>query len=141
LEAPRVRQKVDRRADELSAPLDVRPAGLEHLQPLAMLGGGVEDARPFRGAHPLVSVRGEEGDVRTTDVDRQRADGLDRVYAEENVASRAELSYGVEIGGCAVVKRDRGHGDDARPLVDGALDGVDGRRVDDAAFDAAALQP
>src|SRR5262245_26201042 len=49
-----------------------------------------EDAAPFRRAHPFVAVRGEAVDAVALDVDRQRADGLNRVDAEENAAPPAE---------------------------------------------------
>src|SRR5689334_21730288 len=105
LEAPRIRQQLRRREDELPLAVDVRPAVLDDVQLLPPLRRHIKDRAPLGAAHPLVAVRGEERDLRPPYVHRQHADGLNRVYAEENVALRAELSYGVEVGDEAVVER------------------------------------
>src|SRR5262245_1171686 len=77
----------ERRAgvDELSLSFDVRPADFEHVELLAHVRGDIEDARPFRAAHPLVAVGGEEMDLRFVDVGWQHADALNRVDRERDV--------------------------------------------------------
>ena len=57
-----------------------------------MLRGDVEDSRSFRTAHPLVAVGRQEGDLRFSNIDGQRADTLNGVDAKENASLRDAIS-------------------------------------------------
>src|SRR5205085_8961426 len=119
--AARVGEKFDAAADELSFAIEVRPAAFDDVEPIAMFLRDVEDCGAFRATHPFVSVGGKERDVRGADVHRNDADRLNRVNAEEDVASPADSADRDEIRREAVVERDGRDADETRVVVDEVL--------------------
>src|SRR5262249_13965048 len=106
--------------DDAAPADDARPHELKHA------ARAVEDPAALDGEQPLVAVRGEEVDVAPLDVERQAAEALDRVDAEEHATLLAQAPDRVEVGAHAAPELDRGEreqaGARARERLGDALD-------------------
>ena len=98
------------------------PAGLRRPDPLDQITAAVEESEPRRPEQVLEDPSPEEVDPELGDVDRQRADRLERVEQDECAAFVRELHDCGHVEHRAVAITDVCERNDERVVVDRALE-------------------
>src|SRR6266536_1377543 len=98
------------------------PPGLCRPDALDEIAPAIEGPEPRRSEQVLEDPCAEKVDAELGDVDRQRADRLERVEQDERAAIVSKLDDRRDVQHCAVAVTDMGDRDDERVVVDRTLE-------------------
>ena len=117
LEAARAGLQIEVVAIEVQVVRDAAPADHARREPLDQRATAEEQAAALHREQPLVAVRRQEVDVALRDVEREAAEALDGIDAEEHAALAAQAPERREVVARAAAELDRGEREQARARV------------------------